>query len=106
MNDNRNERMQEAVREVAAEFLSRESNRDALITVTRAVMSQAGRHCNIFISVLPDSRENQALAFANRNRSEFSEFFKKKVKGMPPQVEFMLDLGEKNRQRLDELSNE
>ena len=96
--------MKEVVREVAAEFLNRESNRDTLITVTRTDMSQGGKHCNIFISVLPDSRENQALAFANRNRSEFSDFYKKKVKGMPPQVEFMLDLGEKNRQRLDELS--
>jgi len=104
MNDNRDERMKEVVREVAAEFLNRESNRDTLITVTRTDMSQGGKHCNIFISVLPDSRENQALAFANRNRSEFSDFYKKKVKGMPPQVEFMLDLGEKNRQRLDELS--
>lgn len=105
MNDNRNERMQEIVREAAAEFLSREANRDAMITVTRTEMSSDGKRCNILISVLPDSRENQALAFANRNRSEFSDFFKKKVKATPPQIEFMLDFGEKNRQRLDELSN-
>jgi hypothetical protein len=65
MNENRNERMQDAVREVAAEFLGRE---------------------------------------ANRNRSEFSDFFKKKVKALPPHVEFIIDRGEKNRLRLEELS--
>ncbi len=104
MNENRDERLKEVVREVAAEFLSREANRDTLITVTRTDLSQGGKHCNIFISVLPESRERAALGFANRHRGEFSDYYKKKIKGMPPQVEFMLDFGEKNRQRLDELS--
>lgn len=105
MNDNRNERMQDAVREVAAEFLAREANRNSLITVTRADISSDGKRVNIFISVFPDTMEEQALAFATRNRSEFSDFFKKKVRALPPHVEFIIDRGEKNRQRLDELSN-
>lgn len=104
MNENRNERLQEMVREVAAEFLAREANRNSLITVTRTDISTDGRRVNIFISVFPDTAEEQALAFANRNRSELSDFFKKKVRGLPPHVEFVIDKGEKNRQRLDELS--
>jgi ribosome-binding factor A len=95
MNDNWNERMGSRVREVAAEFLAREANRNSLITVTRAELSENGRRCNIFIT---------ALKFANRNRRELSEFFKKRVKGVPPRIEFVIDRGEKNRQRLDELS--
>jgi len=106
MNENRNERMQELVREVAAEFLAREANRDSLMTVTRTEISTDGKRVNIFISVFPDTREEQAVAFANRNRSEFSDFFKKKVRALPPHVEFVVDRGEKNRQRLDELSTE
>ena len=97
--------MQEMVREVAAEFLAREANRNTLITVTRADISSDGKRVNIFITVLPESYEEQAVAFANRNRSELSDFFKKKVKALPPHVEFLIDRGEKNRQRLDELSN-
>ena len=104
MQDNRNERLQEAVREVAAEFLAREANRNTLMTVTRTDLSDDGRRCNIFISVLPENMEEPALAFANRNRSEFSDFFKKRVKALPPHVEFIIDRGEKNRRRLDELS--
>jgi len=98
--------MQEMVREVAAEFLAREANRNTLITVTRTDISSDGKRVNIFITVLPESYEEQAVAFANRNRSELSDFFKKKVKALPPHVEFIIDKGEKNRQRLDELSNE
>jgi len=105
MNENRNERMQEMVREVAAEFLAREANRNTLITVTRTDISSDGKRVNIFITVLPESYEEQAVAFANRNRSELSDFFKKKVKALPPHVEFVIDRGEKNRLRLDELSN-
>jgi ribosome-binding factor A len=104
MNENRNNRLQEAVREVAAEFLAREANRNALITVTRSEISDDGRRVNIFLSVFPESAEESALSFANRNRSEFSDFFKKRVKAVPPHVEFIIDRGEKNRRRLDELS--
>ena len=105
MNDNRNERMQEAVREVAAEFLAREANRNSLITVTRTTLSSDGKSCIIYLSVFPETAEGPALAFANRNRSELSDFFKKRIRNsLPPHVEFVIDTGEKNRQRLDELS--
>jgi ribosome-binding factor A len=102
----RTEKIQEALREAAAEFLIREANRNSLITVTRAEVDEGGRHGNIFITVFPDSFEEEALDFANRKRGEFSQFFIKHVRGAHmPHVEFFIDRGEKNRQRLDELSN-
>ncbi len=104
--DNRHERMQEALRTVAAEFLVREAGRESLITVTRAELSDDNKRGIIYITVLPDSAEESALKFANRNRAELGDFYKKRIKGsMPSHVEFVIDRGEKNRQRLDELSN-
>lgn len=104
--DNRHERMQEALREVAAEFLVREAGRESLITVTRAELSDDNKRGIIYITVLPDDAEENALSFANRNRTELGHFYKTRIKGaMPPHVEFVIDRGEKNRQRLDELSN-
>lgn len=101
----RNESMKERIREAAAEFLSRESNGLSLITVTGARVDERGQKATIFITVLPDTAENQALQFANRNKHEFGVFLLKKVRGMRiPQTEFVLDRGEKMRQRLDELS--
>lgn len=105
MSANRHEKIQEALRIAAAEFLVREATHQSLITVTRTLVSDDSKRGTIFITVFPDTLENAAVAFANRHRGEFAEFFKKKVRGaFPPHVEFVIDMGEKNRQRLDELS--
>lgn len=97
--------MQVRIREVAAEFLMRESNGQSLITVTAAQIDERGQRAIIFITVLPDSAEQKALEFANRNKQEFGMYLLKKVRGMRiPKVEFMIDKGEKMRQRLDELT--
>jgi ribosome-binding factor A len=99
------ERDIEALREAAAEFLGREAGPQSLITVTRADLSDDRKRGIIYITVFPESAEKAAAEFANRNRKEFSDFFQKRVRGMRvPHVEFIIDLGEKNRQRLDELS--
>jgi ribosome-binding factor A len=101
----RQEQMQERLREAAAEFLSRESNGQSLITVTATQIDEGGTRALIFITVLPDSAEVKALEFANRNKREFGQYLLKKVRGMRvPQLEFIIDKGEKMRQRLDELS--
>jgi ribosome-binding factor A len=103
---NKQEKIQEALRETAAEFLSREASRQSLVTVTRAMVSDNGKRGTIYLTVMPDSAEEAAVAFANRHRTEFTEFFRKKIRGTHvPYLEFAIDLGEKNRRRLDELTN-
>jgi ribosome-binding factor A len=98
--------MEEIIRVAAAEFLARESNRQSLITVTGARMDEDGKTGSILITVYPETAEAGALQFANRNRTEFAHFFSKRHRGMRiPHIEFMIDRGEKNRQRLDEISN-
>ena len=105
MDGNRNERIQEAVRTVAAEFLVKEATPQSLITVTQVWLSSDAQRADIFISVLPESAESAALSFANRNRRELADFFRTRIRGIfPPHFEFKIDKGEKNRQRLDELS--
>jgi ribosome-binding factor A len=103
--DNRHERLEEALREVSAEFMAREAGRGSLITITRAILSDDNKRATIYMTVLPDSAEEGAVSFANRNRTELKSFFKTRIKGaVPPDIVFEIDLGEKNRQRLDELS--
>lgn len=104
MAGNRHEKMESAVRDVAAEFLAREAGPQSLITVTAVRLNEEGTSGHILITVLPEDREEGALAFANRQRPELGRFFTKRVRGMRlPHVEFIIDRGEKNRQRLDEL---
>ncbi len=94
------------MREVAAEFMAREAGPQSLITVTGVRMAEDGNSATILITVLPESQEDTAVKFANRNRGELGVFLTKRVRGMrPPHLEFMIDRGEKNRQRLDELTS-
>jgi ribosome-binding factor A len=100
-----NEKQAESLRTAAAEFLAREANRNSLITVTRAQMSDDGKRAIIYITVFPELGEKAALSFANRNRGELGKFLSARTRGMRlPHIEFEIDLGERNRRRLDELS--
>lgn len=101
----RNAKVEEIVRQLAAEFLSRESNRTSLITVTNVRLNDNSTKATILLSVLPEEREEGAVEFANRNRNEFRSFLMKRVRMRSiPIIEFAIDRGEKNRQKLDTLA--
>lgn len=90
---------------MAGDFLARESNVKALITVTHADISSTYKEVTVFLSILPQTREEAALKFAKRARSDFRAYIKKQGRLHPiPIVDFVIDLGEKNRQRIDELT--
>lgn len=95
------------IKKLAAEFFERESSRVSLMTITDAKVSSDLKNATVFFTVLPESKEAQALDFAKRKRGEFREFFKDHSRIMKiPFFDFEIDLGEKNRQRIDEISNE
>ncbi len=101
---NRNEKVANSIKELAAQFLERESNKTSLLTITQVEVSPDLKRATIFISVLPDSMENTALNFVKRNLGDLRNFLKEKItiKNIP-YLETKIDLGEKNRQKIDEL---
>lgn len=103
----RNEKVAKHLKELAAEFLGRENNKTSLITVTSATCSPDLKRATIFITVFPTDKEKGALEFAKRKRPELREFFKKNmsIKNIPF-VDIEIDLGEKHRQKIDELLRE
>ena len=95
----------EALAHFAGDYFARESNRESLITITHADVSPDLKNVKIFFSVLPESMENSALHFAKRSRTDFREYLKKHaVLKFLPNIDFELDYGEKNRQRIDDLT--
>ncbi len=105
--DKKDGRMRELISHLAAEYLSRNSNRMSLITVTGTTLSTDRKNATIFISVLPESEEKSALEFAKRKRSELREYLHDNGRfSTLPILDIVLDKGEKNRQRIDELSRE
>src|SRR5262249_46740337 len=90
---------------LAGQFLAREASKQSLITVTRADISEDLKYITLFISVFPEKEEQKALEFCKRERSAFRDYVIQKISlHFPPTVEFQLDIGEKNRQRIDDLT--
>lgn len=101
----RTSQVSEQIAHLAADFFARESNGKSLITVTRSDVSPDLRNVMIYLSVLPESFEQHALNFAKRSRPEFRDYLKSNARMQYlPNVDFELDYGEKNRQRIDDLT--
>ncbi|MEJ0053404.1 MAG: ribosome-binding factor A [bacterium] len=89
---------------LAGAFIAENANRDTLITPTRAELGSDLKNATVLVTVYPYEKTPQALAFLNRNLREFRQFLKDKGHlTVLPNVSFVEDEGEKNRQRLDEL---
>ena len=77
----------------------------ALITVTRANIAPDLKNVSIFVSILPKSREEEVIKNLKRLRTDFHDYLKEKtVLRNVPTVDFVVDFGEENRQRIDELT--
>lgn len=105
MSAHREAKMAEMIQHYAAEFMVREASHQSLITITRTELSSDQKNVTIFMSVIPASEEQKALAFAKRERSAFREYVKaKSALQYIPTMDFEIDIGEKNRQRIDDLT--
>jgi ribosome-binding factor A len=103
----RNAKVANYIKELSAEFLGRENNKTSLVTVTSATCSPDLKRATIFITVFPDDKEKPALEFAKRKRPELREFLKKNMSTKNiPFIDIEIDLGEKHRQKIDELLRE
>jgi ribosome-binding factor A len=103
----RREKIAEIIKEAAANFIQMESTSASLITVTRAELTEAGKDAIVFFTTLPTSEEDTALKFLERKTPEFKHFLKEHSRiGIIPFLHFKIDYGERNRQRLDELTAE
>lgn len=95
------------VRSLVAEFLGREAGAQSLITVTDMQLTSDRKRALVFISVLPEAMEQRALEFVKRQESSIRDHVRKNSRmRAAPRLEFVIDTGEKNRQRIDELLHE
>lgn len=104
MTAQKDDKLKEMIRELAAEYFSRESNRQSLITVTGVEIFSRGGKARILMTVLPESAESAAIEFAHRQLTDFRQYVMEKSRiGRIPFFEVAIDVGEKNRQKIDEI---
>lgn len=99
--------MTEVLREAASTFISNESNRTSMITITHVDLTEDFKRVTFFVTVFPENQEAAALDFLHRMRSECKHYIRTHTKvSHIPLVDFRLDTGEKSRQRIEEISRE
>lgn len=93
------------LRKLSSEFILKEIKlKNTLITVTHTEISEDIKSLKIFITVYPEKNEISALKELNNNLSEWQKFLAKKFKAkFLPRSEFLIDEGEKNRQKVEEI---
>ncbi len=105
MRDKKREITAKIIHRLASKFILEEGGQSSLLTVTRVEMSQTGKEAKIFFTTLPEEEEDTALKFLERKKSEFHRYIRDESRiGIIPHVDFKIDYGERNRQRLDRLS--
>jgi ribosome-binding factor A len=98
-------RLRDIVHDLASKFIQLESNGTSLVTVTDVQVGDSGKEAIIFFTVLPKDKEKAAIDFLKRQRSAFREYAMKHSRmGRIPFFDFEIDTGEKNRQKIDEIS--
>lgn len=104
----RQNKVAEEIAHQAGVFLARSVKAGgSLITVTHAAIAPDLKRVTVFVSILPKSREEEMLVSLKRLRTDFHDYLKEKtVLRNVPTVDFALDIGEENRQRIDELTRQ
>jgi len=104
MSEFRNEKIKNNVKELAALYIEHEAGPTSLITVTRVLLSPDGKRATIMVSVMPQDKEKAAYGFIKRNLGDLRKYISKNLKINPiPFLDVVIDEGEKNRQKIDEL---
>ncbi|MSR87593.1 MAG: ribosome-binding factor A [Candidatus Zambryskibacteria bacterium] len=105
MRELKRERITEIIHRLAAEFILAESSNSSLITITRVEISPTGKEAKVFFTTLPEKEEETALKFLERKTPEFKRYVRDESRiGIVPHLDFKIDYGERNRQRLDQLT--
>lgn len=106
MKEIRREKVAEILHRLAAEFVRNEATQASLLTITRVEISPTGKESKIYFTTIPENQEDTALKFLERKISEFKQYIRDHSRlAMLPHITWKIDYGERNRQRLDELTS-
>ena len=104
MEFDRHDKAKSLYMEVVASFIREEANANPLITVTNVIVSPSYQDIKVFITTIPDGKEEDALVFLKRKGSDLRSYIKKHSRlRFIPHIDFEVDYGERHRQHIDEV---
>lgn len=103
----REEKLNTHLQKTLAQFIREELGVSPLVSVTRVEVARGLRSARAFITVFPDTDATAALATLEKKYGALMRYLAAhlRIKYLPS-VSFEIDIGEKNRQRIEELLKE
>lgn len=84
-------RLESALARIAAEYLQEEASSDPLITVIGCTLSSDHKYAQVIVSVIPESKAPQAMAFLQRKESDLHYYTRTHIKTrIIPTFQFVL----------------
>lgn len=107
MQPHRAEQVRGRIKEIVAEYISRETNGKSLITVSTVDVNDRADQGTIYITVMPEKEEAGALDFLKRKRTEIKKYIQKRLPiAHTPFIDFAIDTGEKLSQKITRIEIE
>jgi ribosome-binding factor A len=93
----RREKLESLLGQELGKLIARHKESGALITITGVELSRKEESLRVFVSILPEAQEDEALGELQRRASEFRHMLLKKLSLRAiPYLQFTLDAGSKN----------
>lgn len=100
----REDKLKSLFKKLTAGFLKNELDTHSLVTVTDIALSRNGNKALALVSVFPEKSEDGVLKILKQKEGALRKFYASQTKmKFVPRVEFKIDKGEKNRQRIETL---
>ncbi len=104
MNSRRQARMEHFFAEETSRFLIGERVRGVFVTVTRAELLKEAGGLIVFVTVLPENKEKGVFEKLKKSAGRLRAYLSNALQGRAvPEIKFEIDIGEKNRAKIDDL---
>lgn len=102
--NHRKERFNSLIREELAKIVAREIDFEgALITLIEVEISDDLKSANVYVSILPAGKKNDALKLLNKSRNFLQGILMKKIKQALPLINFKIDEGIEKAAKLEKI---
>jgi len=102
----RQEKITSHLKNTVSQYLKGIDFESRIVSITRLEISRDLKSAKIFVSSFPVGGEEKVLEILNKEKGEIKKYLSRKTKmKFLPELQFLEDKGEKNRQRIEELLN-
>jgi ribosome-binding factor A len=107
MPDIRDERTISTLKRFTAEWLNQNMPAGTLVTVTNFRLSRDHEGATVFVSVLPETKEEEVRESFRKQGHDLHDYLGKNIRmGHIPFVNLDIDYGEKNRRQVEKIIEE